>query len=327
MDERVDEVALDEMPGWMRDVVERIVEPVDGTQRVEVKRLLGSSNETLELNLGADRVLMVKRGRHDWTRRMFRTAAAASELIREATELAAPRPLTLGPSSPEPLQAYWRIPLPTLGDLWPALDSAARRAALRSLGQLLRETHAVRAPGWGDLLEPERGDRALELYLHQDLGQRLLPAVYGCWSEAAAPLEGLIDAIPAAAGRARDEEAVLSHSDVHIENVLCRKVDGVVRCVGLLDLDNARALPSEADIASFQVLHGPLFNQRLEDREKEAMLEGYGAALDDFLLRFFRASHLANLGFHSALVGDDIHAGWVADAFRAEVDALHGLPE
>lgn len=304
-----------------------ISDQISGTQRIEVKRLLGSSNETLEMSFGDDRVLMVKRGKHDWTRRMFRTAAAASELLRNVTDLAAPRPLALVRSSPEPLQAYWRIPLPTLGEMWPTLDRPAREEALRSLGRLLRETHGVRAPGWGDLLEPETGNGALETYLRQDLVQRLRPAVYGCWSEGAAALERLIEVIPAAAARLTDEEAILSHSDVHIQNVLCQETDGGVRCVGLLDLDNARSLPPEADVASFQVLHGPLFNQRLEEREREALLEGYGAPLDDFLLGFFRASHLCNLGFHSALVGDDIHAGWVADAFRAEVDGLHELTD
>lgn len=63
-----------------------ISDQISGTQRIEVKRLLGSSNETLEMSFGDDRVLMVKRGKHDWTRRMFRTAAAASELLRNVTE-------------------------------------------------------------------------------------------------------------------------------------------------------------------------------------------------------------------------------------------------
>lgn len=323
MEKRVEIMGVAAMPEWMRDLVEGVSTQLDHSPLTEVRKILGSSNDTLELSFGDDRVLMVKRGRHDWTRRMFRTAAAASELLRGSTDLAAPHPLPLDLDSAEPLQAYWRIALPTLGELWPALDAAERVDALRSLGRLLRRTHQVRATGWGDLLEPRRGARGLQDYLNHDLGGRLLPAVYAIWSDGLAPLERLIEAIPAVTGRVAPDEPVLSHSDVHIQNVVCRRTDGAVRCVGLLDLDNARALPPEADVASFQVLHGPLFNQRLEENELDAMLDGYGDPLDPLILGFFRAAHLCNLGFHSALVGDDLHAGWVAHAFHAEVDSVY----
>lgn len=315
------------VPEWTRDVVAGVADDMEGTPSIEVRRLVGSSNETLELSFDDERVLMVKRGRHEWTRRMFRTAAAASDLLQGRTDMVAPNPIDLDRFSSEPLQAYWRIPLPTLGELWPDLEDVERLGALRSLGRLLRRTHGVRAPGWGDLLEPGAGERGLEDYLNSDLGQRLLPAVYARWPDGLGPLERLIEAIPFATARVTGHDPVLSHSDVHIQNVLCRRTGDGVRCVGLLDLDNARALPPEADVASFQVLHGALFNQRLEENEHAAMLDGYGAPLDDLLLRFFRAFHLCNLGFHSALVGDDLHAEWVSDAFLTQVHELYQAVE
>lgn len=318
----VETVAVEAMPEWLQDVVDGIAAKVPGSGRVKVRRVLGSSNELVELGFGEDRILMLKRGRRDWVQGMFDTAETASELLRGATDLTVPRPIQVESGSSDPLQAYWRIQLPTLGGLWPELSVPERHDALRSLGALIRRLHRVELPGWGSLLRLETGDSGLERYLRRDLSERLLPAVHGSWSEGTAPLERLIDTVPVVAGRVDGAGGSLSHGDVHLQNVLCRVTETGVRCVGLLDLDSCRSLPPEADLASFDALHGPLFNQQLDESRHDALREGYGAPLDPILLRFFGAAHLANLGFHSAIVGDDIHAGWVADALAEEVGAL-----
>lgn len=315
-------VTVEAMPEWIRDVVEGLTSEMEGRQRVQVRRVLGSSNELLELGFDEDRILMVKRGRHEWVQEMFDTAEAASELLHSRTDLAVPRPLAVEGASSNPLQAYWRIQLPTLGGLWSQLTGSEQQDALRSLGRLVRRLHRLELPGWGSLLDLDTGPRGLESYLRRDLAERLLPAVVGSWAEGVQPLESLIDTIPVVAARVGGDGGTLSHSDLHLQNVLCRRTDEGVTCVGLLDLDNCRSLPPEADLASFHVLHGPLFNQQLAESRHEALREGYRAHLDPVLLGFFRASSLANLGFHSALVGDDIHAGWIADGLADEVAVL-----
>lgn len=314
-------MAVETMPEWVQEVVDGLTTDYS-TGRISVRRVVGSSNELLELGFDEDRVLMVKRGRHDWVKEMFDTAAAASELLQARTDLTVPRPLTVETDASNPLQAYWRIQLPTLGGLWPELSETEKHDALRSLGALIRRLHRVDLPGWGSLLDLDTGSGGLETYLRRDLSGRLLPAVTWRWPEGVQPLERLIEVIPAVAARVGSEGGTLSHSDVHLQNVLCTRTPGGAESVGLLDLDNCRSLPPEADLASFHVLHGPLFNQELAEPRHAALREGYGAALDPVLLAFFRAGHLANLGFHSALVGDDIHAGWVAEALSREVREL-----
>lgn len=317
-------MAVDTMPDWVQDVVEGLTSDVTGDGRVRVRRVLGSSNELLELGFDEDRVLMLKRGRHDWVQQMFDTAAAASQLLQARTDLAVPRPISVASGSSNPLQAYWRIQLPTLGGLWAELTGPEKHDALRSLGRLIRRLHEVELPGWGSLLGLDTGRDGLERYLRRDLADRLLPAVVSSWGEGVRPLEQFIATIPAVAARVTGKGGTLSHSDVHLQNVLCTRTTEGARCVGLLDLDNCRSLPAEADLASFHVLHGPLFNQELPESRHAVLREGYGADLDPVLLRFFRATHLANLGFHSALVGDEIHAGWVAEALAEEVTDLVG---
>lgn len=315
---------VDTMPEWVQDVLEGLTADVAGDSRVRVRRVLGSSNELLELGFDEDRILMLKRGRHDWVQQMFDTAAAASELLQARTDLAVPRPISVSSGPSNPLQAYWRIQLPTLGRLWAELSESGKHDALQSLGGLIRRLHEVELSGWGSLLDLDTGVGGLERYLRRDLADRLLPAVVSSWGEGVQPLEQLIETIPAVAARVTGRGGTLSHSDVHLQNVLCTRTAEGAECVGLLDLDNCRSLPPEADLASFHVLHGPLFNQELPESRHASLREGYGAVLDPVLLRFFRASHLANLGFHSALVGDDIHAGWVAEALSEEVTALRG---
>jgi aminoglycoside phosphotransferase (APT) family kinase protein len=314
---------LDGMPDWARNAIEQVALQVPSKARVNVRRVSGSSNEMIEVSFGGERKLMLKRGQHDWSHDMFATSERAAELLDTRTDITAPRPLSLpAEASSDPLQAYWRIPLPTLGGLWPEMDPWNRQRALESLGRLLTRIHQIRLPGWGHLPRLERGSNALERFLHQDLAERLLPAVRALWSGGAAPIEELIGRIPAAVADG-GSRAVLSHGDMHIQNVLCDERDGEIECVGLLDLDNARAAPPEWDIASFQVLHGAHFEQQMDERERSALVRGYARSLNPVLLAFLRAYHLSNLGFASALADDHFHAGIVADALAHEVALLN----
>lgn len=127
---------------------------------------------------------------------------------------AAPLPLPDGLDE-RPVEAYWRISLPTLEELWPGLSPAEREGALRSLGGLIRRVHDVRLPG-----------------------------------------------------------------------------------------------------------HGPLFCHPLPEGWARWLREGYGSEPEPFALAFYRAYHLANLGYYSALVGHGEHAREVARALDAEVRAL-----
>ena len=282
------------------------------------------SNDVAELRFPDGRVLMVKRGRHDWSRARFDASRRAARRMK-AAGVVAPDPLPLPEGmDPRPVEAYWRIPLPTLLERWPALAPDQRGDALRSLGGLLRRVHAAGAEGHGPAGEASAG-RTLEAHLEADVRGRLLPAVWGIWPDAAPWLEVLADAIPSVAAAHADAGPVLAHGDVHLGNVLCREgEDGTIECVGLLDLESAAGALREAELAVLSSAHGPLFNAPLADGWFARVTEGYGAAPEPLAFGFHRALHLANMGFFSALVGHVEHAALVGGAFRAEVEGLGG---
>jgi aminoglycoside phosphotransferase (APT) family kinase protein len=280
------------------------------------------SNDVAEVELRDGRTLMVKRGRYEWTAARFRTSRLAAGLVGSRTTLVVPRPLPLpGPLRDRPLEAYWRVELPTLQDVWPSLPEKSQQDVLRSWGELLRDLHVMKLSGHGPLADAPAGSGSLSAFLYGDLGERLLPAVHGCWSEGAAIVDALIRVVPAIAGRVADREATFLHNDVHMGNVLSQWTGDDLRCVGLIDLEGAYAGPAEADLANAEVLHGPLFAQPLWEDWFEYLREGYSNALDPHLLGFYRAYHLVNLGFYSALVGHAEHAAEVAAAARSEVDS------
>lgn len=285
----------------------------------------GHSNDVFELSTRDGRTLVVKRARHDWAGPMFEACRTASALLRERGGIVTPEHVGLPTEEGDlPVQAYWRIPLPTLAELWPSLDEGERDDAMRSWGELIARVHDVEPAKWGPLCGPDEGD-GLERVLREDLEDRLLPAVYGTAPQGAAALEALVERIPAVARRARDRAPVLVHGDLHMANILCRRHERSVRCVGLLDLDDASGGLAEDDIAGLEVLHGPHFRQELEPRWLAPLREAYGRAMDEELVAFFRAGHLANQGFHSALVGDDEHADEVWGALDRELPGLQGL--
>jgi aminoglycoside phosphotransferase (APT) family kinase protein len=281
-----------------------------------------TSNDVFELRLRDGRTVMLKQARHEWARDRFVASRRAARLLRDHTDVEAPRPIDL-PDDPDgpPVHAYWRIQLPTLDRVWPSLHPRARLAAVDSLGSLLACLHTVPTSSWGRLAA-EGEPVSLQDFLGWDLGGRLLPALHAIWPEASEPVERLRRLVPDLVSRVGDRPPTLAHNDVHMGNVLCRVEAEGVRCVGLLDLEASCSLPAESDAASLLVLHGPLFEQALERRWRAAALRAHGFPFDPWAVSFFEAMHLANLGFHSALLGHAVHAAQVRRALQRSVDRL-----
>jgi hypothetical protein len=279
------------------------------------------SNDLAVARLDDGRRLVVKRGRYEWSASRFHAARRAGGLLRDAG-VTAPCSLDL-PSALEAhaLDAYWRIELPTLAELWPALDAAERSAAMRSLGGLVRRVHSAPVRGHGGL---GGGAVSLSQALAGDLGGRLMPAVRALWPCGVPLVDVLLGTIPEVVRRA-PHDGVLLHGDLHIGNVLCERAAGTVRCVGLLDLECAHAGPRESDLARLAVLHTDLFHMGIEGPWLSAVLEGYAEPLDAELVAYYTVYHLVQLGFHSAWVGHDVHAASVAGAARAAVAAAPGF--
>lgn len=281
------------------------------------------SNDVAELRFSNGRTLMVKRGRYEWAGPRFAASRLAAGLLKQKAGIVAPAPLGIpGEMTAEgPIEAYWRIELPTLQELWATLTEGHRREVLRSWGRLVRRVHRIKLAGHGPLPKARTEAVPLQEFLHTDLADRLLPATTHHWADACGVVECLLRVIPRVAERAPTESTLL-HNDLHMGNILCEETGGTFHCVGLLDLEAAFAGPPEADLANLQVLHGPLFAQPLPGAWFQEVATGYGEDLDPLLLGFFRAYHLLNLGFYSALIGHAEHAGDVAAAAHAEVKAF-----
>lgn len=290
-------------------------------EKVRIRSLDAHSNDVAEVRIADGRVLMVKRGRYPWSAARLRASRAAADLLRDA-DVRVPQPLAIPDGmDARPVEAYWRIEHPTLLELWPALSPARRRQSLRSLGRLLRRVHGVAVDRHGQL-GAGLAHASLAAHLQADLGVRLFPAVAAVWPAAAPHLERLIGLTTGLAERLAGAPAVLLHGDVHLGNVLCDDSGGTVRCVGLLDLEGAAGGPAESDLAIGQVHHGPLFAAPLPAGWFRILLRGYRRKPDPFALGFYRAVHLANMGFHSALVGHGVHAAGVGAALAREVETL-----
>ena len=123
--------------------------------------LFADSNDRAEVRFDDGRTLVVKRARHEWARARFAASHHASRLLREAG-IPAPRPLALAAAEDGlPVEAYWKIELPTLAESWSAGRRAARQGLLRGWGRLARRIHRVAyratdrscaptAAGWAD---------------------------------------------------------------------------------------------------------------------------------------------------------------------------------
>jgi aminoglycoside phosphotransferase (APT) family kinase protein len=281
----------------------------------------GHSNDIYELEFEDDRVLLIKRARHDWVGPYFAASARAAQLIRARSDLLVPQPLPItADACDSPLQAYWRIPLPTLDRVWQTLGHDQQQAALLSLGALTRRLHGIAAPGWGPLAR-SRG-ATLHIDLDRDLRLRLLPAVIAHWPAGIPLLERLIGDISARTALDAPRQPVLVHTDLHLGNVLCTLHDGRIECVGFLDLDGVGGGLAEADVACFDVLHGRHFERPIDDALRVQLRSGYGRPLDEELVAWFHCVHLANQGFSSALLGHHEHAGAIADELAIRIAAL-----
>lgn len=287
---------------------------------VSVEERERHTNARVEIRYDDGRTLVVKSALDEWRRERFDSSRAACGLLKRRTGVIAPEPIPLpGDASLPPLEAYWKIDLEPLADVWSTLDATDRGHALRSWGALLRRVHRVRPRGHGPFPRAEREPGSLEAHLTKDLGERLLLAVCHTWPEAMPAVDALAAAAPNIARRAG--ASVLLHGDAHQANVLCEMSGRRVRCVGVLDLEGAWAGPPEADVAVTELIHGPLFTP-LPSGWREEFRRGYGEALDPAALTFFRAVHLANLGYHAALTGMHAHAAEVLRALRAGVASL-----
>jgi hypothetical protein len=270
---------------------------------LDVYRADGYCNELLELRLPGREPLMVKRAHHHWGAARLRASRIAAGLLRRRTGVIAPAHLDVSADGRgRAVEAYWRIPLPTLRETWIDLPERRQPQALRSWGALLRRVHKVKLPGHGDL-EGSSDARTLSAVLDEDLRGRLAPALRQSWPAAVELAEKLARRTSEVGSRCSGREVVLLHSDFHMGNVLCVQKPRSVRCVGVIDLETAWGGPPEVDIARVQVLHGPELGAPLPDGWLEHFIRGYDAPLDRDVLAFFRTEHLLNLGYHAALAG------------------------
>lgn len=280
----------------------------------------GSNNDVAEVRFGNGRALMVKRALHDWSLPRFRAAEAAAGLLRQRG-MEAPDHVTVPADMGElPVTAYWRIPLPTLAETWPTLDDEARVEVLKSWGELAKTAHAVTFGEFGPLPGAGMPHSSLGEFLHEELDDRLRPAVRVIWPEALKILDVLSQAVDSVDSAVAGSSPSLLHQDMHMGNVLVQRENGRIRCVGFIDLESVQAGPPEADLANARVQHDTLFGQdELHPAFGEHLAEGYGRPLDPVPLRFYETYHLVNLGFYSALTGDKEHARLVARAAEESV--------
>jgi aminoglycoside phosphotransferase (APT) family kinase protein len=311
------------------DLLDAVRHELDGARPVEVRFRDQHSNDVTEVRFSDGRTLMVKQGRFPWVAQRFRAARATSRLLRGEAGVVAPAPLPIPEDlTGSPTEAYWRIDLPTLEELWPTLPEEGRAGVFWSWGALLRRVHRVELSGYGPLGAEPAAAGSLPAHLEAELAGRLRSAVCGEWPAGLWLVDWLLGALPELEARTDDVAATLVHNDVHMGNVLCDTSEGGARCVGLLDLEAAFAGPPEADLANLEVMHGPLFHRPLPGPWLDWVAEGYGDRLDPWLRGFYRVFHLVNMGFYSALVGHHEHADAVALAAGDEVERLRaaGLP-
>lgn len=314
------ELTETERVGILRDLLDAL-RPEIGARDVAEATWRRHSNDVGRVELDDGRVLMVKVGRFDWAAPRFRAERRAARWLR-GQGIVAPEHL----ATPErvrgrPVLCYWRIPLRTLATVWAGQPAASKRMALRDWGTLLRRVHAVAVDGYGPLATASSRESGLGEHLATDLDERLRPAVAGQWPGGLPSLDRALETLPALADRVGGARPVLLHGDPHAGNVMC-STNGAVRCEGLIDLETAAGGPPELDLAHALVLHGPHFAQPLADGWFEELRRGYGLELDAFALRWFAVYHMLNLGFYSALVGDQEHATSVAHAAAERADGL-----
>lgn len=310
------QAALD-LEALVPEILDRLVDP-EAARGHEVHRRDRHSNQVLEVRLRDGRVLVIKAGIGPGAMARFRASAHAARLARDRAGLAAPRHLAVRDLAERPVLVYWWLPGPTLEEVLAEAGAGERRRLLSDWGALVARLHRIALPGFGSLPPPVGA--TLGRFLEEDLRDRLAGAVAWHLPEASPCVDRLLGSIREVEGR-HPGPATLVHCDLFDRNVLCRR-DGEVRCVGLLDFEDAFAGPAEADLGKAEVLHGPLFGQAWDPSWLEPFLAGYGRSPEPFLLGYFRALHLLNMAFHAALSGWGDHARDVARVAAGELDAL-----
>lgn len=293
-----------------------------------VIRRPGSNNNVTEVRFGDGRSLIVKRAPHAWSARRFRAAKTAAYLLRQRG-VEAPEHLPVPEKVGEqPVMTYWRIPLPTLNEVWPTLGGDERSITIESWGALLETAHRVTFDQFGSLPGTGKSHETPGDFLRADLEDRLRPAMKTIWPDGMKALDALSDAVDKIDDAVAGAIPSLLHQDMHMGNVLVRRENGRYRCAGFIDLESAQTGPREADIASALVQHGVLFG--LDEPHQDFLRDltiGYGRPLHPFLLRYYEIYHLVNYGFYSAMTGAERHAEDVARAaeLRLAVCRLHNV--
>lgn len=290
---------------------------------VEIRRTVGYCNELIEVQLSGGDSLILKRARFDWGSARLSASRAAASLLRRRTGVVVPSHLDIDNDAlGRAIEAYWRIPLPTLKEVWATIPEKRQPQALRSWGALMRRIHKA-TPGRYGALHDAGDEHRLERLLHADLNGRLRPALECVWPDAVSALGYLLNRIDRIGDLLATRPAVLVHNDFHMGNVLCEQRPRSIRCVGVIDLESAWAGPAESDIAQLQVLHGPAFGNPLPEDWFTHFARGYGSELDEELLSFFRILHILNLGYFAA------DSGWVGHVRDLEAELareINGCP-
>lgn len=319
------------MPGWrreqpfteelVRDLLLTMADRLPEAPPQEIRLNTQYSNELAQVWYPDGRTFVVKRARYAQMASRFHTDHLASRLLRSQAGVLAPDCEVLTDRGGEPVLVYWWIPNPTLEELWTSIPEASCPEVLQDWGRLMRRIHAIQLPSHGPLLEAVQGSRSLGDFLRADLVGRLEPEIRYRWPEAEVVLQDMIRVIPEVQTRA-GAEAALIHNDLFNANVICEQVGDTIRCVGVLDLEDAFAGPPEADLARTEILHGPLFGRPLEPTWFSHVLAGYGNEPDPLVHGFFRAFHMLNMGYYARLTGLDAHAADVQWALERELAAL-----
>jgi len=312
----VNVLPLTALPPSLAAVLDKPLNANDERAAATAQRTDGYCNELIQLSLSDGNALMVKRARFDWVAARLRASRSAASLLRRRTGVLVPEHLDVEQdANGRAIEAYWRIPLPTLKEVWATLPDKRKPQALRSWGTLLRRVHKALPGAYGQLLSTSH-EQQLEAALRSDLEERLRPALESAWPAALPALAALLSGIERLPALLSDRPAVLVHNDFHMGNVLCQERPRSIRCVGVIDLENAWAGPAESDVAQLQVLHGPAFGHSLPDDWYSHFMRGYGSTLDPELLRLFRVLHLLNLGYFAA------ESGWTEHVANLEADLI-----
>lgn len=307
-----------ELEALVPEILDRVADP-EATVGHEIHRHDRHSNQVLEVRLRDGRILVIKAGTGPGAMARFRASAHAARLARDRAGLAAPRHLAVRDLGERPILVYWWLPGPTLEEVLDGVRGEERERLLADWGSLVARLHQVTLLGFGPL--PPPAGATLGRFLEEDLGERLAGPVAHHLPEGTPSIDRLLEEVREVEER-HPGPATLVHSDLFDRNVLCRANGEPVRCVGLLDFEDAFAGPAEADLAKAEVLHGPLFGQQWDPSWLDSFLAGYGRWPDPFLMGYFRTWNLLNMGFHAALSGWEDHARHVARVASAELAAL-----